>query len=100
MNLNSLSTQELELLSQSLKAIAHPNRIHIISLLSKFKRLSVGEICDKTGFAQPLVSHHVLDMHAKGILSLERDGRNAYYSLADSRSVKILRIAMEIQRPR
>ena len=96
MNITSLSNQQMELLSQSLKAIAHPNRIFIITLLSKYKRLSVGEICEKTGFAQPLVSHHVLDMHAKGILFLERDGRNAYYSLADSKSIKILRIAMDI----
>ncbi|MEG1617531.1 MAG: metalloregulator ArsR/SmtB family transcription factor [Bacteroidales bacterium] len=97
MNLNSLSPKELEQVAQSLKAVAHPNRILIITLLSKHKRLSVGEICERTGFAQPLVSHHVLDMHAKGILALERDGRNAYYSLADSKSLRILRIATEIQ---
>lgn len=96
MNLNNLSAKELELVAQSLRAVAHPNRILIISLLSKYKKLSVGEICDRTGFAQPLVSHHVLDMYAKGILSLEREGRNAYYSLTDSKPLRILRIASEI----
>ena len=89
-------SNDIEHLSQILRAMSHPNRIIIINLLSKSKRLSVGEICERTGFAQPLVSHHVLDMNLKGILNLERDGRNAYYSLTDSKPIKILRLAQEL----
>lgn len=97
MSLHALSNKELDQVAQTLRAIAHPNRVLIIMLLSRTKKLSVGEICEKTGFAQPLVSHHLLDMHAKGILSLERDGRNAFYSLADTKALRILRIAEDIQ---
>lgn len=95
--MNSISMNELDLIAQTLRAMGHPNRILIIMLLSKQKKMSVGELSERTGFAQPLVSHHVLDMHAKGILGLERDGRNAYYSLIDSRPIRMLRIASEIE---
>ncbi|MDO5570552.1 MAG: metalloregulator ArsR/SmtB family transcription factor [Bacteroidales bacterium] len=97
MAINNNSSENVEIMSQTLRAMSHPNRIIIINLLSKCKRLSVGDISEKTGFAQPLVSHHVLDMHSKGLLSLERDGRNAYYSLKDVRIMKILKIASDIE---
>lgn len=96
MNLYSLSHKELDQVSQTLRAIAHPNRLLIIKLLSRNKKMSVGEICEKTGFAQPLVSHHLLDMHSKGILRLEREGRNAYYSLPDNHTLRIIKIAESI----
>ncbi len=87
----------LDIISQTLRAIAHPNRVLILYYLSRTKRMSVGAICEATGFAQPLVSHHLLDMHSKGVLSLEREGRNAYYKISDSRVLKILRVAETIK---
>ncbi len=91
------SNPDLDFISQMLRAIAHPNRVLILYYLSKSKKMSVGDICMVTGFAQPLVSHHLLDMYSKGVLKLEREGRNAYYKISDARILKILRMAEDLK---
>ena len=65
--------EELEKLAYVLKAVAHPNRLKIICLLSKNGEMSVSDICDRMGCSQALISHHLTDMQAKGILLIRRE---------------------------
>lgn len=74
---------ELMLISESLKAMAHPDRINILSLLGQKEkvRFSVTQICDKLKLNQPEVSRHLSILKNKGVLLFEREGSNIYYSL-------------------
>ncbi len=93
---NRMFTQEeLEKLAYVLKAVAHPNRLKIICLLSKNGEMSVSDICDRMGCSQALISHHLTDMQAKGILLIRREGRNAFYSMASDHVTEAMRCMMK-----
>jgi len=66
-----------------LKTVAHPTRLGIIKLLEVNSELSVSEICKQLGTEQSLTSHHLQNMHLKGILSVQRVGRSRMYSLKE-----------------
>lgn len=74
---------DLILISESLKAIAHPSRIGILKLLGKTDglKLSVNEIASKLKLSQPEVSRHLSILKNKGILIFNRVGSNIYYSI-------------------
>jgi len=71
------------LISESLKAIAHPDRISILKLLGKNEghEFSVNEIGNKLNLSQPEVSRHLSILKNKGVLSFNRVGSNIYYSI-------------------
>ncbi len=75
--------QDLLLISESLKALAHPNRINILTLLGQNEKVkfSVTEICDRLKLNQPETSRHLSILKNKGILVFERIGSNIYYSI-------------------
>lgn len=95
MNIPCFTKEELEQMAYILKALAHPNRLMIVGLLGKNGELNVSELCERIGCSQALVSHHLTDMQAKGILLIRREGRNAFYSLADNRVTNVMRCMME-----
>lgn len=74
---------DLILISESLKAMAHPDRISILTLLGQKKEIkfSVNEICNKLKLNQPEASRHLSILKNKGILLFERAGSHIYYSL-------------------
>ena len=53
METECFTQEELEKLAYVLKAVAHPNRLKIICLLSKNGEMSVSDICDRVDFASP-----------------------------------------------
>lgn len=73
---------KIERVANLLKVIAHPLRLGIVHLLDQHPRLSVSEICEMLDSEQSLTSHHLQTMRLKGILSVQREGRSMYYSLA------------------
>ncbi|MEZ4899406.1 MAG: metalloregulator ArsR/SmtB family transcription factor [Saprospiraceae bacterium] len=81
--INKDLAERLERTAFILKTVAHPLRLGIIHLLEQYPKLAVTEICDMLGCEQSLVSHHLQNMRFKGILSVERDGRNMFYSLKE-----------------
>ncbi len=70
-------------LAQQFKAIADPNRLRLISLISA----GAGHeacVCDLTGplhLGQPTVSHHLRILVDAGILHREKRGVRAYFSI-------------------
>ena len=79
--INNLDSEKLEKVAFILKAIAHPMRISIISLLVANQKLCVNEICELLGSEQSLTSHHLSNMKLSGILGSIREGKNIYYFL-------------------
>lgn len=62
------------------KAIADETRQHIMKLCC-CQRLTVSEITEQIGVSQPTVSHHLAILRDAGLVTVEREGREAYYSL-------------------
>ena len=81
MKIKELNIEHLEEAANMLKAIAHPMRIAIISLLEDGARLTVTEIHEKLNLEQSTTSHHLGILKDKGVLSSKRDGKNTFYFL-------------------
>lgn len=80
-----LSAADAERVATTLKALAEPTRLRLLSLLAAH---SGGEacVCDLTeplGLSQPTVSHHLKVLLDAGLVSRDKRGVWAYYRLDD-----------------
>jgi len=66
------------------KAIADETRQRIMKLCC-CQRLTVSEITEQLGVSQPTVSHHLAILRDAGLVTIERVGRETYYSLNQER---------------
>jgi len=83
----------IELMDQAaytLRAISQGTRLCVISLLSKQEEMNVSQLVEQLKCEQSLLSHHLTDMRAKGILNCRRDGKNCYYSLKNKQIIQII----------
>ncbi len=85
------SQPQFERAAHVLKAVAHPLRIKVLSLLDEYHELGVTQLVDLLKVEQSLASHHLTKMHDKGVLKMRREGKNRYYSLANDALSKILK---------
>lgn len=81
MEFNDINADILQKASEMLKAMAHPARIGIVSLLEDGKKRTVTEIHSKLGIGQAAASHHLVILRDRGVLSSSREGKNIYYFL-------------------
>jgi DNA-binding transcriptional ArsR family regulator len=84
-----IDIRKIEDAAQRLRAIAHPMRIKIISILEKHQELNVTSIYEKLKIEQATASHHLSILKTNGFLNSRRGGKNTYYSLR-SEAVKNL----------
>ncbi|MGI6048376.1 MAG: ArsR/SmtB family transcription factor [Petrimonas sp.] len=73
-----------------LKALANEIRLSVISLLSNEKEKSVSELMEIIDCEQSLLSYHLTDMRAKGILNCRRSGKNCFYSIKNAKVIQML----------
>ena len=90
--------EELDHVAYILKALSNTNRLMILTVLAKHKEMNVSDICSALQCTQPLISHHLTDMQAKGILRLLREGRNMFYSLENEKVIGIIRCIAECKK--
>ena len=88
-NDSNYDIERYKLQADMLKAIAHPIRILIISIL-KHERLTVSEIHEILNIEQATASHHLRILRDRHILEAVRNGRNTYYYLKNSNLTKII----------
>jgi DNA-binding transcriptional ArsR family regulator len=77
--------------SELLKAIAHPIRLEIISLLGKQSSMSVTEIFNALEIEQAVASHHLAILKSKGVLKSDRAGKNCHYALTNPCYLEIMK---------
>ena len=79
-----MSPADAETLAASLKAIADPVRLRLISLVAAHEdgEACVCELTEPVALSQPTVSHHLKILVDAGVLTREQRGRWAYYRLA------------------
>ena len=89
--MNKKSEKEtMEEAAYDLKAISNGTRLCVISLLSRNEELTVSQIGEKLSCEQSLLSHHLTDMRAKGILNSRTEGKNCFYSLKNKQIIQII----------
>jgi len=79
-----------EKMAKVLKAIAHPERLRIIEILTGGE-MNVTEIIKQLGDSQSLTSQHLNQLTDKRILSHRRYGQFVYYKIANRDVLKILK---------
>ena len=89
---------DLNMLSRTLKAIAHPSRLAIIDMLETDQKLTVTEIYTRLNADQSSVSHHLSILRKRGIVGQERQGKFIYYFLQDTSYLSLLDCLSDIQR--
>lgn len=75
--------------AECLKALAHPHRLRMVQMLLR-GRYTVGELAEACGIASHMASEHLRLMQRCGFLSSEKDGRKAYYQVAEPHLASIL----------
>lgn len=78
----SIPAKVLEHCAASLKVLAHPTRLRIVELVAA-RRLTVGELAEELGEPQAVVSQHLIRMRGVALLTVEREGRLAYYRVSN-----------------
>lgn len=63
-----------------LSALAEPNRLRIVELLSRAPR-SVGEVADRLGLRQPQVTKHLQTLERAGLVTIHPLGQRRIYAL-------------------
>lgn len=69
--------------AKTLKAIAEPNRMKIIHLLSA-GTMCACDVLDHFEFTQPTLSHHMKVLEKEQIISVEKKGQWHYYTLEEA----------------
>ncbi|WP_142963720.1 ArsR/SmtB family transcription factor [Enterococcus faecalis] len=67
-------------LSKIMKAIAEPNRLQILDMISTGEKCAC-DILDDFDFTQPTLSHHMKVLIEAGIVTARKEGKWQYYSL-------------------
>ncbi len=79
--ITDLDPQALDKAASMLKAIAHPMRIAILSMLEDGGRLTVTQIHNGLDIEQSTASHHLGILKDKDVLNSQREGKNTFYFL-------------------
>ncbi|MCH4009716.1 ArsR/SmtB family transcription factor [Companilactobacillus sp.] len=67
------------------------NRQKIITLLCKNKELTVNQITDQLDLSRPAVSHHLKLMLDAGVITVNKQGKERYYSVSLEETVDLLK---------
>src|SRR5215218_3050857 len=80
------------LLAKFFNGFANSTRLSILLLLTQRGEMKVGELVKELGAPQPRVSDHLRCLSWCGYVEVRREGRNAYYSVADERVLEVLKL--------
>ncbi len=91
-------SEEMCLLAKFFNGFANSTRLSILLLLSQRGEMKVGELVEELEAPQPRVSDHLRCLAWCGYVQVRREGRNAYYSVADERVLEVLRLGESLLR--
>ena len=84
-----MTLERLGQAAECLRTLAHPHRLRIVQLLLA-GRYTVGELAEACEVPSHMASEHLRLMHRCGFLAVEKDGRCAYYTIAEPHLVSIM----------
>jgi DNA-binding transcriptional ArsR family regulator len=68
--------------AECLKTLAHPHRLRMVQMLLR-GRYTVGELAQACGIPSHMASEHLRLMQRCGLLRSQKEGRKAYYQIAE-----------------
>mgnify|MGYP003331208408 CR=1 FL=1 len=83
------SIDRLERAAECLKTLAHPHRLRMVQMLLQ-GRYTVGELAESCEIPSHMASEHLRLMQRCGFLTSEKDGRKAYYQVAEEHLASIM----------
>ncbi|MCK5895444.1 MAG: winged helix-turn-helix transcriptional regulator [Cocleimonas sp.] len=90
-----LAGEDLESISRSLKAIAHPVRLRILCFIGA-KEVSVKDIVANVGTSQSNISQHLSVMKSKEIVDSKKVANRVFYHVKNTTILKVM--GLKIQR--
>jgi ArsR family transcriptional regulator, arsenate/arsenite/antimonite-responsive transcriptional repressor len=83
----AMDREQAEVTAQLLKAVADPVRLRLLSLIrsSKGQEACVCDLTPAVGLSQPTVSHHLKVLTEAGLLTRQRRGTWAWFTLVPGR---------------
>jgi ArsR family transcriptional regulator, cadmium/lead-responsive transcriptional repressor len=91
-------SKEMCLLAKFFNGFANSTRLSILLLLAQRGEMKVGELVRELGAPQPRVSDHLRCLSWCGYVDVRREGRNAFYSVADERVLEVLKLGEALLR--
>lgn len=91
-------SEEMCLLTRFFNGLANSTRLSILVLLAQRGETKVGDLVSELGAPQPRISDHLRCLSWCGYVRVRRQGRNAYYSVADERVLEMLRLGESLLR--
>jgi DNA-binding transcriptional ArsR family regulator len=85
-------SEDMCLLARFFSGFANSTRLSILLLLARRGETKVGDLVRELGAPQPRVSDHLRCLAWCGYVKVRREGRNAYYSIADDRVLEMLHL--------
>ena len=85
-------SEDMCLLARFFNGFANSTRLSILLLLARDGETKVGELVRELGAPQPRISDHLRCLAWCGYVKVRREGRNAYYSIADDRVLDMVRL--------
>lgn len=88
------SVEDFKVVADVFKQIGDPSRVRIFWLLCHVEKC-VNDIAGMVGMTPPAVSHHLKQLKLGGLVKSRRDGKEVYYSAADTLQVELLHEMIE-----
>lgn len=85
-------SEEMCLLAKIFNGFANSTRLSVLLLLAQQGEMKVGDLVKELDAPQPRVSDHLRCLSWCGYVQARREGRNAYYSVADDRVLEMLKL--------
>lgn len=79
----------LEQAAECLRVLAHPHRLRMVQMLLR-GRYTVGELAEACGIPSHMASEHLRLLQRCGLLTSEKEGRKAYYQIAEPHLANIM----------
>lgn len=81
---------ETQAVGEICKALGHPTRVQIMTLLWKRDQRTCGEIVELIPLAQSTISKHLLELKKANLVTIKNAGKKVIYSI-DIESIQVLR---------
>ncbi len=78
-----------------MRALGHGARLRVMCELSSGEK-SAGELVQSSGLSQSALSQHLARLREDGLVATRREAQTIYYSVADSRVRRIVRLLYEL----
>ena len=92
---SSVSQDDIDRASRSIKAMSHPLRLKILCILGD-SEFSVQDIVDTVGTSQSNISQHLGILKDKGVLDTRKEANKVFYRVSDERTLKLLEMMRDV----